>query len=118
MLARITCLSPYTLGTVRAMLKGRHDVEITFLPDPPAQPAVLAACREAHLVISDQRHKHRVDRAVLEQMRRCRLIQMPAVGFDVIDHRSAAEFGIPVANTAGYNRDSVAAWTGMPATAT
>ena len=113
MLARVTCLSPYTLGTVRAMFKGRHEVEITFVPDPPAQPAVLASCREAHLVIGDQRHKHRVDRPVLEQMGSCRLIQMPAVGFDVIDHRAAAEFGIPVANSAGYNRDSVADWTVM-----
>ena len=52
MSVRATCLSPYTLGTVRVMLKGRHEVEITFVPDPPAQPAVLAACREAHLVIS------------------------------------------------------------------
>lgn len=117
MLARVTCLSPYALGTVQAMFKDRHEVEITFVPDPPAQPAVLAACREANLVIGDQRHKHRVDRAVLEQMRSCKLIQMPAVGFDVIDHRSAAEFGIPVANSAGYNRDSVADWTVMAAIA-
>jgi hypothetical protein len=57
MSVRVTCLSPYTLGTVRAMFNGRHEVEITFVPEPPAQPAVLAACREAHLVIGDQRHK-------------------------------------------------------------
>jgi D-3-phosphoglycerate dehydrogenase len=41
-------------------------------------------------------------------MERCRLIQQPAVGFDAIDHRAAADCGIPVANAAGYNRDSVA----------
>jgi D-3-phosphoglycerate dehydrogenase len=46
-------------------------------------------------------------------MRRCLLIQMPAVGFDVIDHRAAAEFDIAVANSAGYNRDGVADWTVM-----
>src|SRR5690349_19865490 len=46
-------------------------------------------------------------------MRRCQLIQQPAVGFDAIDHRAAAELGIPVANAAGYNRDSVADWTVM-----
>jgi D-3-phosphoglycerate dehydrogenase len=46
-------------------------------------------------------------------MTRCLLIQMPAVGFDVIDHRAAAEFGIAVANAAGYNRDAVADWTVM-----
>jgi D-3-phosphoglycerate dehydrogenase len=46
-------------------------------------------------------------------MTRCLLIQMPAVGYDVIDHRAAAEFGIAVANAAGYNRDAVADWTVM-----
>ncbi len=67
----------------------------------------------AELVIADKRHKHRLPREVLEQMRRCLLIQMPAVGFDVIDHRAAAEFDIAVANSAGYNRDGVADWTVM-----
>src|SRR5260370_21499091 len=38
---------------------------------------------------------------------------MPAVGFDVIDHRAAADFDIAVANSAGYNRDGVADWTVM-----
>src|SRR5437660_1636710 len=52
-------------------------------------------------------------REVLEQMRRCLLIQMPAVGYDIIDHRAAAEFGIAVANSAGYNRNAVADWTVM-----
>ncbi len=46
-------------------------------------------------------------------MARCRLVQQPAVGFDAIDHRAAEEIGIPVANAAGYNRDSVADWTLM-----
>ena len=46
-------------------------------------------------------------------MRRCLLIQQAAVGFDSIDHRAAADFGIPVANAAGYNKDSVADWTVM-----
>jgi D-3-phosphoglycerate dehydrogenase len=50
-------------------------------------------------------------------MQRCKLIQMPSAGFDVIDHQSAAEFGIPVANTAGHNKESVADWTVMAAIA-
>src|ERR1700694_5260235 len=113
MLARVACLSPYDEGTVRAMFKGRHQIEVLLVPDPPAQEAVLAACAGAHLVIADRRHKHLVDRAVLEQMRQCRLIQQAAVGFDTIDHRAAAERGIPVANAAGYNKEAVADWTVM-----
>src|ERR1700693_2448955 len=113
MQARVACLSPYDEGTVRAMFKGRHQVEVVLVPDPPAQPAVTAACAEAHLVIADRRHKHRIDRAVLENMRHCMLIQQAAVGFDTVAHRAAAELGIPVANAAGYNKESVADWTVM-----
>ena len=113
MVARVACLSPYDETTVQALFKGRHEVQVTLVPPPPAQAEVIAACADADLVIADRRHKHRVDREVLDNMRRCRLIQQAAVGFDSIDHRAAAKLGIPVANAAGYNRDSVADWTVM-----
>lgn len=108
MTARVTCLSPFDEATVRGMFKGRHEVDVVLVPEPPAQQAVFDACHEAHLVIADKRHKHRLDRRVLENMRNCQLIQQAAVGFDQIDHRAAAELGIPVANAAGYNKESVA----------
>ena len=111
--ARVACLSPFDEATVRAMFQGRHQVDVVLVPPPPAQPAVLAACTGADLVIGDQRHKHGVDRAVLERMRGCKLLQMPSVGFDTVDYRAAAELGIPVANAAGYNKDAVADWTVM-----
>ena len=110
---RVACLSPYDEATVTAMFKGRHQVEVVLVPNPPDQPSVLAACAGAELVIADKRHKHRIDRSVLEHMHGCRLIQQPAVGFDTIDYRAASEFGIPVANAAGYNKDAVADWTVM-----
>src|ERR1700736_1020170 len=113
MTALLVCLSPYSEETVRAMLKGRDDVDIAFVPNPPAQQAVLDATHAAHLVIADKRHLHRIDRRVLENMRNCLLIQQAAVGFDSIDHRAAAEYNIPVANAAGYNREAVADWTVM-----
>jgi phosphoglycerate dehydrogenase-like enzyme len=111
MTALVACLSPYSEETVRAMFKDRHPVEILFVPEPPAQEAVLNATHAAHLVIADKRHLHRIDRRVLENMRSCLLIQQAAVGYDSIDHRAAAEYGIPVANAAGYNREAVADWT-------
>ncbi len=111
MTALVACLSPYSEETVRAMFKNRHPVAVLLLPDPPAQEAVLNATHAAHLVIADKRHLHRIDRRVLENMRNCRLIQQAAVGYDSIDHRAAAEYGIPVANAAGYNREAVADWT-------
>ncbi len=113
MTARVACLSPLTEAEVRALVGDRHQVEVTLVPVPPAQEAVLNAVHEAHLVIGDRRHLHRVDRRVLENMRNCLLIQQPAVGFDSIDHRAAAEYGIAVANAAGFNREDVADWTLM-----
>ena len=111
--ARIVCLSPYSKKQVEDLLAGRHEVEVVTVPDPPAPEAVLRECSLAELVIADKRHAHRLPREVLQRMNRCLLIQMPAVGYDVIDDRAAAEFGIAVANAAGYNRDAVADWTVM-----
>jgi len=111
--ARIVCLSPYAKKQVEDLLAGRHAVEVVTVPDPPAPEAVLRECALAELVIADKRHAHRLPREVLQRMTRCLLIQVPAVGYDVIDDRAAAEFGIAVANAAGYNRDAVADWTVM-----
>jgi D-3-phosphoglycerate dehydrogenase len=108
---RIASLSPYAEEVVRGLLPAGDDVEIVLAPPPPAPDAVREAVSEADLVLADKRHKHRLDRDTLAVMRRCQLIQQPAVGFDAIDHRAAADLGIPVANAAGYNRDSVADWT-------
>lgn len=110
---RVVCLSPYSKKQVEGFFAGRHVVDVVTVPDPPAPDAVLRECSQAELVIGDKRHAHRLPREVLERMTRCLLIQMPAVGYDVIDHRAAAEFGIAVANAAGYNRDAVADWTVM-----
>jgi len=111
--ARVVCLSPYSKEQVEGLFAGRHAVEVVTVPAPPAPEAVLRECSLAELVIGDKRHAHRLPRQVLQRMTRCLLIQMPAVGYDVIDDRAAAEFGIAVANAAGFNRDAVADWTVM-----
>jgi D-3-phosphoglycerate dehydrogenase len=110
---RIASLGPYPEEVVRGLLPGVDHLEVTLVPPPPAPEAVLRAVAGVDLVLADKRHKHRLGREALAAMDRCRLIQQPAVGFDAIDHRAAAELGIPVANAAGYNRDAVADWTLM-----
>jgi phosphoglycerate dehydrogenase-like enzyme len=108
----IACLSPLTERQVYE-LAGTEDVKVLVAPDPPAPQAVREIVAEADVVIADMSHRHRLDRETLAAMGRCRLIQQPAVGFDVIDHNAAAELGIPVANAAGFNADTVADWTLM-----
>jgi D-3-phosphoglycerate dehydrogenase len=108
---RIACLSRFTEDGVRQLIggaSGASELEIRVAPRPPAQEAVRQLIADADLIIGDGGHGHKLDRETLAAIKRCRLIQQPAVGFDVIDHRAAAELGIPVANSAGYNRDSVA----------
>src|ERR1041384_3373814 len=111
--ARVACLSPYDDATVRALFKGRHEVEVALVPPPPDQPAVMRARAGADLAVGDRRHKHRIHSDALQGMPGCRLTPGAAVGFDSIDRRAPAELGIPVANCAGYNRDAVADWTVM-----
>lgn len=108
----IACLSPFTEEMVRGFA-GQDDVTVLIAPEPPATEAVLEIVPKADVVIGDMRHKHRLDRAALSVMKSCRLVQQPAVGYDVIDHEAAAELGIPVANAAGFNSQSVADWTIM-----
>ena len=107
----ITCLSPFPEETVRQLVgddSGAGELVVRLVPTPPAPEAVRELVADADLVVGDGRHAHRLGRDTLSAMAQCRLIQQPAVGFDVIDHRAAADLGIPVANAAGYNRDSVA----------
>jgi D-3-phosphoglycerate dehydrogenase len=112
--ARVVCLSPWTEEDVQALLGRDQKAEVAIVRDPPpASTAVRAAVAEADVVIADKRHQHVLARTELEAMTRCRLIQMPSVGFDEVDHRAAAELGIPVANAAGYNSEAVADWTVM-----
>src|SRR2546428_13715431 len=108
MQARVACLSPYDESTVRAMFAGRHRVEVVLVPPPPAQSEVAAACAHAELVIADRRHKHQIDRQILERMDRCLLIQQAAGGFDSIYHPPPAGLRNPVANPARLNKDFVA----------
>ncbi len=107
---RVASLSAFSVEVVRGLFRDADDVEVISVPPAPAPEAVREAVAVADLVLGDKRHRHRLDRPALAAMRRCRLVQQPAVGFDAIDHRAAAELGIPVANSAGYNRDAVADW--------
>lgn len=111
----IACLGPMSEVAVRSLVGddtpvARISIETVDGEAPPA--TVDDLLRRADLVIAGGR-RIPLDRRALSLMKQCRLIQQPSVGFDQIDHRTAAALGIPVANCAGYNRDSVADWVIM-----
>jgi D-3-phosphoglycerate dehydrogenase len=109
----LASLSPYPKEILAGLFDSTYGVEVLTVPPAATPDAVRDVVAVADLVLGDKKRRHPIDRAALQAMRRCRLIQQPAVGFDAIDHRAAAEFGIPVANAAGYNREAVADWTVM-----
>jgi phosphoglycerate dehydrogenase-like enzyme len=111
--ALLASLSPYSNQVLAGLFDSTYEVEVLTVPAAATPGAVRDVVAMADLVLGDKKRRHPIDRAALQAMRRCRLIQQPAVGFDAIDHRAAAELGIPVANAAGYNREAVADWTVM-----
>lgn len=110
----LVSLATYSEAEIRALVGPESPLTIRIGPEPPATSGALKrAVRDADIVIADPRQRLRLDRDVLEAMSRCRLIQMPAVGFESVDHLAAALLQIPVANAGGFNRDAVADWTVM-----
>lgn len=103
----IACLSPFSESDVHEMA-GTSQVKVVLSGEAPNQRSVAEVVAGADIVIGDMRQVHRLDRDVLAGMTGCRLIQQPAAGFECVDHRAAAELGIPVANGGGFNRESVA----------
>lgn len=113
MRVKVVCLSPWPEETVRGFFLDRDGIAVTTVPATASHQEVIAALRDADLVIGDKSHRHVVDADAMRMMPSCRLIHQPAVGFDTIDHKAAAALGIPVANSAGFNSEAVADWTVM-----
>lgn len=113
MTERIVCLSPFDPEAIRQSIGNPPGVEVVTAPRGAGPEALRELLAGADLVIGDRLHQHRIGRPELAVMKRCRLVHQPAVGFDTIDHVAAAELGIPVTNSAGYNSEAVADWTVM-----
>jgi phosphoglycerate dehydrogenase-like enzyme len=113
MAIKVVCLSPWPIETVKGFFAGQNGIAVTSVPPDATHEDVIAALRDADLVIGDTSHQLTIDAAAMRVMPSCRLIHQPAVGFDTIDHKAAAALGIPVANSAGFNSEAVADWTVM-----
>lgn len=85
----------------------RIDAEVVDLrsKDPDA---VMEATRDADGVIMQYAN---LDRRVIENMRRCRVISKYAIGMDLVDIVAATEKGICVANVPEYCTEEVSSFT-------
>ena len=90
----LASLSPYSNQVLAGLFDSRYEVEVLTVPVAATPGAVRDVVSGADLVLGDKYRRHPIDRAALQAMHRCRLIQQPAVGFDAIDHRAAAETGL------------------------
>jgi phosphoglycerate dehydrogenase-like enzyme len=98
--------------------------EVFHAPDVELEREVLGSAASVELVRVDREeellsrvaeasalivwHHLKVTRAVIRECRRLRIIVRNGVGFDNVDVRAAAEFGIPVANVPDYGPEEVA----------
>lgn len=97
-------------GTLGAA--GIEDLQVSA-PAKRTQAALVEAVVGADLVVGDYTFELEIDRAVIDAMEGCQLIQQPSAGYQHIDIDYAASKGIPVANSGGANDIAVAEHTVM-----
>lgn len=105
---RVLTLPPLPAELFRGVLQGLPVEVSTVTPRTPA--ALRAALGDVDIVLGDWSRQLLLGEEELAVAPRLSLIQQPSVGVDGVDLAAAARRGIPVANTAGANADSVAEW--------
>lgn len=91
------------LSIERQQLPAAARIEsFTYTGDPRA---LAAACRDADAIVTDYVP---FDRAVLQQLPRCRILSVAATGWDCVDVGTAATLGIRVSCVGEYCTDEVA----------
>ncbi len=119
---KILILSPLDEGIVENLMAMMAGVEFaksieyeTFRGETPQE--LVEAVSSADVILGDYTNRKKLSARVIENAKRCVLIQQPSVGYQDIDIEQAAKMGIPVANVAGANSVPVAEHTVMLALA-
>lgn len=116
---KIVSLVPFPVGVVQLyvapFLEGK-EVEVVGY-EKTDEESLAELIKDADIVLGDFTFNIPITRKMVEGAKKLKLIQQPSVGYEHIDIKSCAEFGIPVANTAGANDLSVAEHTIMMAMA-
>jgi len=81
------------------------DVDIVRYTDVGDERALIAACRDADVILTAYAP---LTRSVIEKLRRCKLISVAATGYSCVDLDAAADAGISVCAIDEYCTDEVA----------
>ena len=81
------------------------DVELTRYSFDGNESALIDACRDAEIILTDYAP---LTRNVISQMRRCQLISVSATGYSTIDLEAAADAGVSVSAIDEYCTEEVA----------
>jgi phosphoglycerate dehydrogenase-like enzyme len=106
---RLLSLAPAPPERVRGWFSAIPDLEILFPPERTAA-GVVAAIREADIVISDWSSELQVDGPAIAAAARLSFVMSPSVGLDSLDLEALTEAGVVVASPSGLNAPSVAEW--------
>jgi D-3-phosphoglycerate dehydrogenase len=110
---RLTSLMPLPEAAVRGLLGGLLErIELT-VPADRSTPTVHAALDGAELVLSSWQGTSPLPfdaAAVAAAGSTLAFVQQPSVGVDSLDVESLTAAGVPLANVAGANAESVAQW--------
>jgi len=105
---RIVSFSPYLEEVASGIARLFPDAQLAIVPLDSSVEEKLKAVQDATILLGDYRQRNRIDKAIIQAAKNLKLIQQPTVGCEAVDIIAATEFGVPVANTAGFNSVGVA----------
>lgn len=85
-----------------------ENIDLIYLDARVSQEELLEEVRDADFLFTSLT---KIDREVIEEAEKLKLIQSEGVGFDDIDIEAAREYGIYVCNARGVNKDPVSEFT-------
>lgn len=83
---------------------------VVFENTPNDNLLIIERCQDADIIITN---KVMIDRAVIEQLPKLKLIQLTATGTNNVDKAACEEYGVVLYNVAGYSVNSVPEHTFM-----
>ncbi|ETK32111.1 2-hydroxyacid dehydrogenase [Microbispora sp. ATCC PTA-5024] len=107
---KLLALPPLPEDAVRGLLAGLGDRVEVAVPARRDRDALLEALPGAEIVVGDWSGALALDAEAVRLAPRLAFVQQPSVGVDGHDLDALTAAGVPLANTAGVNAQSVAEW--------